>query len=75
MEVKILNVKKLFRTIWKVSKYTLFSLIIGFFVYKILKKIFLLLFSLFGSAELVLGIACVIGFIILVKVFYDLDDE
>ena len=73
--MKALNVKKLLRTIWNVSKYTLFSLIIGFFVYKIMKSILFLLFLGFGSAELVFGIACVIGFIILVKVFYDLDDE
>ena len=70
-----MNTKKLLRAIWTVIKVISGSALIGFISYKIVSLATLGLITWLNNEAVPIIIICIIGFIVLVKAFYDLDVE
>ena len=68
-----MNTKKLLRAILTVMLVVLSLFVVSFVSYKIISITTLGIINLFNSLIIPVIIACIVGFIVLVKVFYELD--
>ena len=70
-----MNVRKILKAIFTTIITIMTILVFSYYIFKAFSTLFSILFILVGNEIAVITVTCIIGFIILVKAFYELDDS